>query len=103
MTESIFSPLWHKVAGLHPRLRAHVQLERQRLRGETWYLLRDEASGRIHRINASAYAFVGRCDGRRSVAELWDVLRVELGEQMPGQNEILSLLGRLFEGSLLQF
>lgn len=103
MSESIFSPLWHRVAGLHPRLRAHVRLERQRLRGETWYLLRDEASGRIHRVNASAYAFVGRCDGRHSVAELWEVLRIELGEQMPSQNEILSLLGRLFEGSLLEF
>ena len=50
MTESIFSPLWHKVAGLHPRLRAHVQLERQRLRGETWYLLRDEASGLVKNL-----------------------------------------------------
>ena len=37
------------------------------------------------------------------MAELWEVLRIELGEQMPSQNEILSLLGRLFEGSLLEF
>jgi len=51
MSESIFSPLWHRVSGLHPRLRAQVRLERQRLRGETWYLLCDEASGRIHRMN----------------------------------------------------
>ena len=102
MSESIFSPLWHRVAGLHPRLRAHAA-RAPAPAGETWYLLRDEASGRIHRVNASAYAFVGRCDGRRSVAELWEVLRIELGEQMPSQNEILSLLGRLFEGSLLEF
>ena len=82
--------------------RAHVRLERQRLRGETWYLLRDEASGRIHRVNASAYAFVGRCDGRHSVAELWEVLRIELGEQMPTERNPVAARPA-FEGSLLEF
>ena len=45
---------------------------RQRLRGETWYLLADPVGGRSVRLNATAYAIAGRLDGQRSVQQLWD-------------------------------
>lgn len=39
---------WYRVADLHPRLRGHVKVQRQRYRGETSYLLADGLRGRTH-------------------------------------------------------
>jgi putative peptide zinc metalloprotease protein len=99
---SLFSPLWHRVSGLRPRLRGGVRVQRQRYRGETWYLLADEASGRQHRINAAAYEFIGRFDGRASVNELWSLLLERFGETAPDQDEIVRTLQRLAEAELVQ-
>ena len=87
MQASLFSPLWHRVSDLRPRLRGGVRVQRQRYRGETWYLLADEASGRQHRINAAAYEFIGRFDGRASVNDLWSLLLERFGEAAPDQDE----------------
>jgi putative peptide zinc metalloprotease protein len=76
------------VSDLRPRLRGGVRVQRQRYRGETWYLLADEASGKQHRINAAAYEFIGRFDGRASVNELWSLLleRFRRKRARPGRN-----------------
>ena len=66
MSASVFSSQWYRVAGLHPCLRAQLRVTRQIHRREVWYVLADPLSGRFHRINAAAYAFVGRCDGRHA-------------------------------------
>ena len=71
---SVFSSQWYRVAKLHPSLRSQVRVTRQIYRDETWYVLADPVSGRFHRMNAAAYAFVGRCDGTRSVDELAEAL-----------------------------
>ncbi len=63
MSASVFSSQWYRVAGLHPCLRAQLRVTRQIHRREVWYVLADPLSGRFHRMNAAAYAFVGRCDG----------------------------------------
>ena len=102
MQTSLFSPLWHRVSGLRPRLRGGVRVQRQRYRGETWYLLADEASGRQHRINAAAYEFIGRFDGRASVNQLWSLLLERFGEAAPDQDEIVRTLQRLAEAELVQ-
>jgi len=99
---SLFSPLWHRVSDLRPRLRGGVRVQRQRYRGETWYLLADEASGKQHRINAAAYEFIGRFDGRASVNELWSLLLERFGESAPDQDEIVRTLQRLAEAELVQ-
>ena len=101
MAESLFSPLWHHVAELRPRLRAGVRVQRQRYRGETWYLLVDEAGGKQHRINAPAYELIGRFDGRASVNRLWSLLLAKFGDQAPGQDEVVRALQRLAEAELL--
>jgi hypothetical protein len=55
MAESLFSPLWHHVSELRPRLRPGVRVQRQNYRDETWYLLLAEANGKQHRIHAPSY------------------------------------------------
>ncbi|HOB93532.1 MAG TPA: hypothetical protein PK306_05195 [Aquabacterium sp.] len=99
---ALHSPHWHRVATLRPRLSPTVRLRRQRLRGETWYLLADEASGQSCRLNAGAYALAGRLDGQRSVAALWQTLQAGDGDP-PTQDETVDLLARLRESGLVAF
>jgi putative peptide zinc metalloprotease protein len=100
--ESLFSPLWHHVSELRPRLREGVRVQRQKYRDETWYLLVDEANGKQHRVNAPAYEFIGRFDGRSSVNALWSFLLEKFGDAAPGQDDVVRTLQRLAEGELLQ-
>jgi putative peptide zinc metalloprotease protein len=110
MTASLYSPQWYRAARLCPRLRAQVRVQRQQWRGQRWYLLSDAATGRQHRINEAAYQFIGRCDGQRSVHEVWHALLEAQTENptasnsftAPSQAEVLQLLGQLNELELLQ-
>lgn len=102
MAETLFSAQWYRVAELHPRLRGQVRVKRQRWRDQLWYLLTDQATGRHHRINAAAYQFIGRCDGKRSVQQVWDALLQHDGDNAPTQDDVIDLLGQLNESELLQ-
>ncbi|HMW52556.1 MAG TPA: PqqD family peptide modification chaperone [Rhodocyclaceae bacterium] len=102
MTASLFSPHWYRVADLRPRLRAQVRPNRQRWRDQLWYVLADQATGRHHRINETAYRFIGRCDGRRTVQQVWDAVLEADGDAAPTQDEVVELLTRLYESELLQ-
>ena len=101
MRRSLFSPLWYRVSSLRPRLHADVAIECQRHRDQVWYLLIDAASGRQFRINPEAYAFIGRCDGERSVEQIWDALLEDAADAAPTQDEVLQLLSSLTERGLL--
>lgn len=98
----IFSSHWYRIAGLHPRLRAHVSVSRQIYRDELWYVITDPLSGRYHRLNKAAYAFVGRCDGNSSVERVADSLLVEAPETALTQEEIVRLLTQLNQRGLIQ-
>ena len=102
MSASVFSSQWYRVAGLHPSLRAQLRVTRQIHRREVWYVLADPLSGRFHRMNAAAYAFVGRCDGRHSVEALSEALLAEAPEQALTQDEIVRLLVQLNQRGLIQ-
>lgn len=102
MGASVFSSQWYRVAGLHPSLRAPLRVTRQIHRREVWYVLADPLSGRFHRMNAAAYAFVGRCDGRHSVEALSEALLAEAPEQALTQDEIVRLLVQLNQRGLIQ-
>ena len=102
MTASLFSAEWYRVARLRPHLRAQVRVKRQHWRDQCWTLLTDEASGRQHRINEAAYQFIGRCDGQRTVHEVWNALLERDADAAPTQDEVLALLGQLGELELLQ-
>jgi putative peptide zinc metalloprotease protein len=102
MTASLYSAQWYRVARLRPCLRAHVRVQRQQWRDQRWYLLSDAATGRQHRINESAYQFIGRCDGQRTVHEVWNSLLDTQRDDAPTQEDVLRLLGQLNEHELLQ-
>ncbi|HEV7915724.1 MAG TPA: hypothetical protein VGP22_18325, partial [Albitalea sp.] len=99
---SLSSPVWYRVAPLTPRLRSHVRVERQRTRGELWYLLVDGTTQRTHRIDARAWAFVGLCDGERSVARIWQAALQRGDEHAPTQGEVVQLLSQLHAAGLIQ-
>jgi len=96
-----FSESWHRVAAMTPRLRADVQVSRQRFRGRTWRVLRDGASSTFHRVDETAYRFLGLLDGRRTVDEAWNACQQRYADAAPTQPEALELLGRLASTNLL--
>jgi putative peptide zinc metalloprotease protein len=97
-----FSESWYRVADLHPRLRATVQVHRQHFRGQMWQVLQDPTSNQFFRVNDSAYTFIALLDGRRTVADVWETCNAELGDNAPTQGEVIQLLGQLYTSNLLQ-
>ena len=98
---SLYSPRWHRVCSLRPRLVQDLRVRRQALRGERWMLLSGAAGGRSVRLNGTAYALAGRLDGRRTVQQLWDWQLGQAGDP-PTQDEFIELLAQLREASLVQ-
>jgi putative peptide zinc metalloprotease protein len=103
MRPSLFSPLWHRVSDLHPRLRRDARVQRQQYRDQLWYQIIDAGSERQFRLNGKAYQFIGRCDGRHSVQEIWDALLHEQHDEAPTQDEVIRVLAQLDEQELLVY
>jgi putative peptide zinc metalloprotease protein len=101
--EPLLSASWYRIAGLKPRLVQQVKIVRQPVRGEVWHVLAEASSGRQLRLNTAAWEFAGRCDGMRTVAQLWDLLVARLGADAPTQDDILRLVSQLHRGGMLQF
>jgi putative peptide zinc metalloprotease protein len=102
MSGSVFSPSWHLMAQLKPRLLPHSQLLRHLYRGRRWYVVHDTAKGRYHRLSPSAFAFVKRMDGTRTLQQLWDEICASPTEDVPSQTDIVDLLSQLHANDLLQ-
>lgn len=99
---ALFSTRWHRVAALRPRLTAEVQVRRQHVRGDAWWVLAG-AGGRSVRLNAAAYAVAARLDGRASVDALWHwQLAHGAGADTASQDELIDLLAQLREAGLVQ-
>lgn len=98
--QQLYSQSWYRVAGLKPRLRSHIHVQRQLFRDNEWYVLQDHSTGRFHRISPEAYYIVGLMDGRRSMADIWDAALIHLGDSLPTQEEVISLLSQIhrFDG-----
>lgn len=103
MPDSLFSPLWHRVAERRVQLRPQLQVRHQHFRDQSWHLLASPASGRQYRINEDGYRFIGRCDGVRTVQEVWDSLLDALGDRAPTQDEVIRLLAELDREELLRY
>lgn len=99
---AVHSPRWYRVASLKPRLSTQLGLQRQRVRGETWYVLSDPVVGRSVRLNAAAYAIAGRLDGQRTVQQVWD-RSLQHGADAATQDEVIEILAQLREGQMVQF
>ena len=95
MSDQLFSSHWYRVANVKLSLRSHVRVYQHNYRGQTWYILQDEASGRHHRFNAAAYHFISQINGKRTVNEIWEKLQDSLGDDAPTQEDVIQLLGKL--------
>ena len=103
MRESLFSPLWYRVAEKHPHLRPEVRTQRQHVREQRWYLLVNPTNGRQFRVNEQAWAFIGRCDGSLTVEQVWNALLQQFRDDAPTQNEVIQLLNQLDEHELIAY
>ena len=102
MTQPLFSPSWYRVASLRPRLRGHARIHRHHYRNELWYVLQDQSAGKYHRFSPAAYHLIGLMDGERTVQQLWEQAGVQLGDDLPTQDEVIRLLGQLHAADVLQ-
>ena len=100
--EPFLDPAWYRVAELQPRLRAHVRIHRHHYRGERWYVLQDNTTGRFHRFTPTAFEIVARMDGRRSVDAIWRLVCARHEEDPPSQPECIRLLHQLHAADALQ-
>lgn len=92
---------WHRVADLAPRVRAHATVHRHVARGQVWYVLQDNQSGRYFQISPAANMVLCLMDGRRTMAEIWDRVAATLGAARPTREEALRLLIQLYQSDLL--
>ncbi len=97
-----FSESWYRVADLKARLRASTQVSRQFYRGDRWYVVRDPAGNQFHRLSAPAWRFVGLLDGKRTVAECWDLVGGQLADDAPTQPEVIQILSQLHSANLIE-
>lgn len=107
MARPLFSPSWHSVAELRPRLLPQARIERHVYREQVWYVVSDPAGGKFHRLSPSAHDFVMRLDGQRTVQELWEALcgsseAMQAGHDIPTQDEVVNLLTQLHAADLMQ-
>ncbi len=102
MAGTFLSASWYRVAALTPRLRSHIHIQRQHFRGRPWYVVRDMASGKLHRFSPGTCHVLQLMDGRRTLDEIWHAAAEALGAAAPTQDEIIQLLAKLHAGDLLQ-
>ena len=100
--EAFLSPLWYRLAALHPSLKPQARVRRHRFRGEVWYVVQDPASGRFNRFAPAAYQLLGLMDGRRNMDAVWQAALEQLGDDTPSQEEVIRLLSQLHAADLLQ-
>ena len=101
-TEAFLSPSWYRLASLRPALKSQARIRRHRFRGEAWYVVQDPASGRFNRFTPAAYQLLGLLDGQRTMDEVWNAAIEQLGDDTPGQDEVIRLLSQLHAADLLQ-
>lgn len=101
MTSSFLSPDWYRVASLKPRLREHVEIHRQRMRGQTWHVVQDLHTGNYHRISPAGNMMISRMDGRRSIQKLWEIACERFEDDPPSQPEVIRLLSQLHASDLI--
>ncbi len=100
--KNLYSSSWYRVAGLKPVLRSHAEIHRHTFRGVVWYVLQDHSTGRFHRFTQEAYYLIGLMDGTRTLQEIWEAACLHLGDDMPTQEEVITLLSKLHQADVLQ-
>ncbi|MBV1786447.1 PqqD family peptide modification chaperone [Marinobacterium sp. D7] len=98
---SLFSASWYRTAELVPRLRTQARIFRHIYRGEVWRVVQDQSSGKFLRLNAQAYRILGFMDGQRTLEQIWQLACDTMGDDVPGQDEILQLMTQLHNAGVL--
>lgn len=101
MSATLFSSDWYQIAELKPRLRHHVTVHAHRYRGRRWYVLEDHVTGQVRRLSPQSYLIIGLMNGERTIDRLWEISSQRLGEEMPTHEEMLQLLGSLYQANLV--
>ena len=101
LTEQKQVPDWSRIKGLQPRLRSHTGWHRLEYRGHDWFLLQDRATNRHYHFTESAYRFLKRLDGKRSVEQALSSVPEETDDSPVRQQEAIDLLLRLQSADLL--
>ncbi len=96
-----FSPFWHRVRTMKPRLRPHVQITRQQYRSRRWHVVHDPTSNQFYRLNPIANDLIGMLDGTREVEAAWKASLQKFGDMAPTQNEVIQLISQLYSANLL--
>ena len=96
------SAFWQQIADLRPRLRHGVEILVQDYRGERWYLMHDQASGRFLRFNAIAYEFLGRLDGDLSVREIIELANDGYDEVVLEPEHVMQIMAQLQGAEVLR-
>lgn len=96
MSASLITPneIWSRLCDLSPQLRKHIRIHVHTYRGERWFLLQDELSAEHIRINARAYAVVGRLDGKVTLDTVYQYLTSNEYPDL-SKAEIVDIIGRL--------
>ena len=102
MSGSLFSSSWYKVAGLKVRLRKHAIIHRHVYRDKVWYILQDHATGKFQRFSPQAYKIIGLLDGSKTLQQVWDGACQSLGDELPSQDEVISLISQLNRANVIQ-
>lgn len=102
MSRSLFSPFWHSVAELRPRLIPQATIHRHVYRNQIWYVVQDQSGGRYHRLSQSAHAIVASMDGSHTVEALWEQANTKADDDACTQNDLVDLLVQLHAADLLQ-
>lgn len=102
MARSLFSPSWHSVAELKPKLIPQARIQRHVYRRQVWYVIQDQSGGKYHRLSPAAYALVQGMDGAQTVQALWERANTSSADDACTQNEVVDLLVQLHAADLLQ-
>ncbi|MBW2270740.1 MAG: peptidase M50 [Deltaproteobacteria bacterium] len=102
MSESLLSSSWYRVAQLKPRRSSQTRLHRHHYRGQRWYVLQNQSTGRCQLLTPSAQLLIGLMDGERTTQEIWDEAARQLGDDCPTQDETIRVLGTLYSADSLR-
>jgi putative peptide zinc metalloprotease protein len=101
--DALFSQQWYRVSGLVPRVKRDTTSAQHIYREQAWFVLKGPGAGGNLRINAPAHHLLSQFDGERPVAQIWESSLETLGDNAPTQDEMIHLLGDLFEVGVVDF
>ena len=101
MTETLFSRSWYSIEAIRFKLRSHVTIHRHTYRGEIWFVLQDHVTGQFHRFTPGVYQVIGRLNGEKTLQEVWQLACDKLDEDMPTQNQLITLISKLYNANIL--